>query len=241
MIKPFQLLHWLGKSLRERGLLASVNVAADTILDLGFDLVHQTDTFGWVKLEALAITSEHKEAGVRYQASKAGALRRLLRELALPRNVTFVDLGCGKGRVLLVAAPRFAQVLGVEFSPELCQIARANLAACRLSDRAQVIEADAARFTFGPKVGVIYLYNPFAPVVMTQVLANLRRSLEQHPRRLVLIYNTPRWAKEIWQSGLFTAYHTRRKGGTIFGLFTHGPNAITSFSHGHSLNQRITG
>src|SRR6516225_8353137 len=42
---------------------------------------------------------------------------------------TFVDIGCGKGRALMVASAfPFRRLVGVEISPELCEIARANTA-----------------------------------------------------------------------------------------------------------------
>ena len=51
--------------------------------------------------------------------------RRLMRTLSLPPGSGFVDFGCGKGRVLLLAAGfGFARITGVEFAKELCDIAK---------------------------------------------------------------------------------------------------------------------
>jgi hypothetical protein len=77
------------------------------------------------------------------------ALPRVLRRAALPvAGSIFVDFGGGKGRILLSAlAQPFARVIGVEFSPYLCRIARNNLCSARLLRRrnadAQVVCTDA--------------------------------------------------------------------------------------------------
>src|SRR5262249_16540884 len=45
-----------------------------------------------------------------------------------PRGLTFVDFGSGKGRALLCAAARpFKRIVGVEWSTDLCAIARRNV------------------------------------------------------------------------------------------------------------------
>ena len=45
------------------------------------------------------------------------------------RRFTFVDVGSGKGRALLLASEyAFQEIIGVELSPELDRIARSNIA-----------------------------------------------------------------------------------------------------------------
>ena len=108
-------------SLRRRGLMGTLNRVISVAAGIGFDLRYGIDTMGCVSMDALKIESEHKERGVRYEPSELGAVRRLLQMPALPRNGLFVDLGSGKGRVLLIAAQcGFRRIVGVEFSPELC-------------------------------------------------------------------------------------------------------------------------
>ena len=63
----------------------------------------------------------------------------------LPDNATFVDLGSGDGAVLFEVLRRFpnARVVGVELSEELCQRAKAEARARRLSDeRFSIIQGD---------------------------------------------------------------------------------------------------
>lgn len=97
----------------------------------------------------------------------------------------FVDLGCGKGRGLILAHEAgFRNLSGVEFSPALCKIARKNLQHCGI--QANVICADATQFVFPNEPAVVFMYNPFGPSIMQKVLANIGTA----PR--CLIYVTPK-------------------------------------------------
>jgi SAM-dependent methyltransferase len=105
-----------------------------------------------------------------------------------PGSFDFVDLGCGKGRVLLVAANLgFKQVIGVEFARELAEIANQNFTKMKVTNAA-VVHADAAEYQFPDSDLVVYLYNPFLPQVMKKVVANLKRS---RAKRLFVIYSVP--------------------------------------------------
>lgn len=205
MKNPFT---WAARSIKRRGLLRTIRVGCSAIADLGFDLRHGTDTARWTNLQDLSFESENKVHGVHYQASKAAPLSRLLNTFEIPREGTFVDFGSGKGRVLLLAAQcGFRHVIGVEFSTELCDIARHNLAALkqRLGRpvNVEIAEIDAAKFEILHDQTVFYLYNPFNDVVLKQVLANLRDSLSCSARKVWLIYNTPIHREVVEKAGIF--------------------------------------
>jgi SAM-dependent methyltransferase len=103
-----------------------------------------------------------------------------------------VDVGAGLGRVVLHAARRpYRQIVGVEISPALLEVAKDNRAAYRgeLACRdIRLVRADAADFTFPRGDLVVYLYNPFR----TEVLAPLLDRLCADRRRdVALVYHTP--------------------------------------------------
>jgi SAM-dependent methyltransferase len=111
-----------------------------------------------------------------------------------PARATFVDLGAGMGRVVLLAARRpFSGVIGVEISPALVEMARENLAIVidpqRVARDVKIVGADAASYAFPRGDLVIFLYNPFRAPVLGAVLDNLRTTGEQ--REVVLLYHTP--------------------------------------------------
>ena len=155
----------------------------------GFDLKYGTDTGGTIALWNVKINSPNAVFGVWYQATGEDELAEAVSFLDdHPQNLTFIDLGCGKGRALLVAARLgFKQVIGVEFAHELAGNARKNLGVMRIPNAA-VVEADAAEYRFPDSDMVVYLYNPFSKEVMEKVLENLRESLG---KRLYVIYKNP--------------------------------------------------
>jgi hypothetical protein len=113
-----------------------------------------------------------------------------------PGRFTFVDLGCGKGAVLLLALDAgFASVVGVERNDRLVPIARGNVETYRTRkgiDRpAEVIQDDVVHYALPHVPTVLYLYNPFGPDTLTAVLGNLEESLRQHPRDVVVAYFSP--------------------------------------------------
>jgi SAM-dependent methyltransferase len=111
-------------------------------------------------------------------------------------HYTFVDVGSGKGRMLFVAAEYpFRRVIGVEFSNVLHEEAVANIRRYKHSKRRcgdiESVHADAAEFEFPDENLVIYMFNPFGPEVMGRMLANLERSIERHPRPVMVVMLWP--------------------------------------------------
>jgi SAM-dependent methyltransferase len=161
-------------------------------LDREFDREHGVDTAGIVPLQALSIDSANKELGHRYQATSPAGFRALMAGFDLPPGeLTFVDLGAGKGRAMLLAAELpFRRVVGVEFAPELCEVASRNVE--RFASPRQrchdfeVVCADAAGYELPDGPTLVYIYNSFEEPLMRAVLEKVRRSAEERPRRLLL-------------------------------------------------------
>jgi hypothetical protein len=106
---------------------------------------------------------------------------------------TFIDVGAGMGRAMLLAAQLpFKAVLGVELHPTLARIARRNLAGWRAQERTcaptRLYCRDAARFKLPPGPCVAFLFNPFAGPVMRRVLREWNGQLEKAPRPFDLLY-----------------------------------------------------
>lgn len=166
-----------------------------------FDRKLGVDTGGWIEPADLTVPSGDVDTGFTY----AGTQARLLRWCfgAVPSNrasFTFVDMGSGKGRVLLYAAQAgFRRALGVEFAAELHSVALANAEIAK--ERGLVIEpvlGDAGAFELPDEPIVVYFNNPFAEPVMERVIANLEASYEKRPRPVVVVYQQmleewPRW------------------------------------------------
>ena len=176
------------------------------IADHVFDVWYGTDTASYVECQDLNLVGPNAAHAVLYAPTRAREFRGLLRTLALPSDRVFVDLGSGKGRVLLLASDYgFRKVVGVELSAALCDTARANVRAYRKRKPAgasiSVVQADAAAYRFCDDATVIFLFSPFGPVVVSAVLDNLRASIARRPRQVLSIYNNPFCQDVIEQAG----------------------------------------
>ena len=84
----------------------------------------------------------------------------MLQLARLKSDEALLDLGCGDGRLLVEAARNFgARATGFELNAELAALARANVRAAGVEDRAQVVERDARQA--GPELrtsAVVTLY-----------------------------------------------------------------------------------
>jgi SAM-dependent methyltransferase len=145
-----------------------------------FDSKYHVDTQMAVALADLETTAPEARFANSYQGTPVAVLHRIIRRLKVDRQrFTFIDLGSGKGRALLIAAQYpFKSVLGVEFSKKLHDIALANIekfaAAGAACTTVTAINCDAAQFDFSD-IGhkVVFCANPFAADLMIRVLDNL--------------------------------------------------------------------
>ena len=122
------------------------------------------------------------------------------------RDFTFVDLGSGKGRTLLMASDYpFRRIVGIELLPALHKIAIDNLRQYKSeSQKCFAIEsicADATTFPLPDGPLVIYLFNPFPESGMRQVAANLEQTLRAHPRLAYVLYHNPLLEHVLIESG----------------------------------------
>jgi hypothetical protein len=111
-------------------------------------------------------------------------------------NYSFVDLGCGKGRAVLMASTfRFREAVGVELHPGLAGIAESNLAAWISARRAicpvRIVCQDATEFVFPGGYCLLYLFNPFAASVMKLLIERIEAEFATRPGMLDVIYFNP--------------------------------------------------
>jgi hypothetical protein len=186
---------------------------------LDVDRYHGTDTASIAAVDATLPNAAH---AVRYQPSGRDEFEHILATLAVDcARFTFVDVGSGKGRVLLFASDHpFARIVGIEFSPQLHAIAQTNVRVYRSpSQRCREIKpilGDATTFTLPAGPLFIYMYNPFSEAIMSSFAENLRRSLAAAPREVWLAYLNPvarvvfdraSWLARVHDAGEWVAYH----------------------------------
>jgi SAM-dependent methyltransferase len=199
---------------------------------LDFDRRHGTDTAGIVRLGALEIESPNRDLGVRYQPSDPEDFRSLVE--ALPFDLTdyvFVDLGSGKGRILLLASEfPFRGVVGVEFAHELNEVAERNIALSanhrRRCHDVRTVTADAAEYVLPEGPLVLYLYNPFAPEILRRILEHNRGSLESGSRPVYVLITGARELVEVLEGAGFERLRSGGEGeGRGIFAFADAPGA----------------
>lgn len=171
-----------------------------------FDSEHGTDTGQIVRLEALGSVSDAQaRLGHRYQASTPDRAISALERLPIrPDEFTLVDIGSGKGRVVLIAAKLpFRRIIGVESASELHEIAVSNVRRVRPDDpRLELVCQDATDYEFPDEPLVLYFYGPFLAPVMRIVMDRVRQSLRASPRRVYLVlFTTPDLQREAEMVG----------------------------------------
>jgi SAM-dependent methyltransferase len=205
-------LRWQRDSLRARGLVGSFRYLAGQFVecckdslperrrsrfgDIDYDCDHAVDTT-WARLP-LSVRLREVFSERLYQPTVEEEFAAIMRHFADVdlETFTFIDLGSGKGRALLLAAMfPFARIVGVEVQPELDSIARRNIEAFAENGlrchRIECLCADAREYNFPPTNLVLYLFNPFPDYVLREVLANLAVSARRTPRSIFVVYNAP--------------------------------------------------
>jgi 16S rRNA G966 N2-methylase RsmD len=201
------------RSLKRRGLAGTVKFCMCNIssvmkeivpsgrhaqsLQSEFDRKFHVDTGGEIHLSDLDIQSPNSAFGNSYQPSVPKVFFEMLGAIDIRySDYTFIDFGSGKGLVLLLASSYpFRKIIGVEFSPQLHRIAEQNIRnyhnpsqQCR---NIQSLVGDVVEYRLPEEPEVLYLFNPFNEPIIEVLVANIRRSLEIHPRPIFVLYKNP--------------------------------------------------
>lgn len=136
-------------------------------------------------------TGIHKD-GIYYQPTSYTTIKRIAKFVKPTAQDVFADIGCGKGRAVCLMATRgLKRCIGVELKKELADIAKKNAAHLRFRNTPiEIINQDAVHCDF-KEVTVFYLFNPFGLKTMEAVVRNIKKSLEENPRKIWLFYRNP--------------------------------------------------
>jgi len=163
-----------------------------------FDFKYGLDTQTPIPIRNLETSAPGARYAVHYEGAAIPLIHKILRQLRTDLSrFTFIDLGSGKGRVLLIAAQYpFKSVIGVEFSETLHGIAQSNISIfieqveTKTCPTSLNMDAGALEFSqFGNKV--VFCNNPFAAILTLRVLDNLQCSLRKTGHQGIFIYLTP--------------------------------------------------
>jgi len=176
-----------------------------------FDATHGVDTQTFDLIDA-DMPDEALAEATRYEPANVGVLHHLFRSLPFRhQDFHLVDLGCGKGRTLMVGAGYpFKAITGVELSPIAARIAKSNLSrnTRRFDAKCTNVEVhceNAIDFTVPPGNLFVTLYNPFLGTIFERCIEHLHEAAQADPtRKLWLAYINPWFCQQILEkSGYF--------------------------------------
>ena len=182
------------KPVRPRDLLHATSFPVHP-----FDQAHGVDTSGLVPAKHLTTGHAHDEHVTAYYGVAPSILRALIarwRETVPPHPIssyTFLDIGCGKGRALLVASElHFRGVVGIELNPNLAAVARANVEAWKGSHAAdstapllapiEILEQDALELTLPATPTLIFLFHPFEAPLLRKLLRRIETQIAENTK-----------------------------------------------------------
>lgn len=204
------IYHLLKCNFSRDGIIKTCHRIVVTLVDLIHDLKSGIYTWQRHSLAQKNILSKNKENATEYSPTPASALRKLFSKIELPQNSHFVDIGSGKGRVLLLAsAYRFTKIIGIEFCRDFVEIAERNITHSQRKNKhamppIEMYLMDASEYRFSNSDNVIYMFDPFNSIVLNEVLRNLQNSIDSFPRQIYLIYLLPAFDEQIRRFGLFS-------------------------------------
>jgi hypothetical protein len=237
LLLPVRLLV---RSVRRKGVRGTIGRAVRTLktrerarrlrqADRAFDAERRVDTAAWVRTPDLVTDSPNRRYAVRYQPSSVDDFDLLLGKLDVMHDeFVFVDYGSGKGRALMLAAAYpFKRIIGVEFSPPLDDVARANIATLGAdAARIETVVMDAAEFEPPLEPLVLYFYNPFELPVLDAVLTCLGESIDLEPRPVYVVVTAPPEFAEAIEGAGFAPVDVESLGWLTRGVFARVPTGI---------------
>ncbi len=187
-----------------------------------FDRTHRVDTGGLIYADGLSTGHKHDIHSAGYYATAPslfrGAIEHWIATLEQSPGLSdysFVDIGCGKGRVVLLASEyAFREVIGVELNPQLASTARRNLNRWMRRSRrpcrnVRIAQGDALSFPLPDGPVVLFFFNSFEREMAEMWLARLGEIARHRNHPLDLIYIHPEFDALVRQvPGMRVLNHT---------------------------------
>jgi SAM-dependent methyltransferase len=173
------------------------------------------NTFAPVELKNLTIVDGDLKKASRYEAVSFYMLEHLFTAFRkLSGNTSIVDLGCGKGRVMMVAAHfGFNRMTGIDFAKEVCEEAKANMAKKEKQFPGiswKVINQNVENYDITPDDSVFFMFNPFDYSVLKNFLRKLDISCDEFPRSTYFLYASPQHDRLLLNNGFAIVYEKKK-------------------------------
>jgi SAM-dependent methyltransferase len=161
-----------------------------------FDRQCGTDTSGVVPVEMITSDKILSHKINPYGASQPSIIRRAITALGTIDDYEFIDLGCGKGRAMIVASEfPFRRISGIELSTNLTKVARRNIAIVQRHfpsrPPVEAIEGNAITFPL-PKGKIVFFFcHSFGEELLSQLISNLEAAISSGIGPVFFMYYNP--------------------------------------------------
>jgi hypothetical protein len=164
-----------------------------------FDEMHGVETSGLIPGEKLRTGHPNDDEVTAYYGVAPSILRSLIEKWLGSKpshsieKVTFIDIGAGKGRGLLIASEYpFMRVLGIELNSALAALAQRNVAHWTNTQETlapvTVIEQDATEFYFPEGPCLLFLFHPFESRVLAKLMRRIETQFAKRPGTVDMLY-----------------------------------------------------
>lgn len=172
------------------------------------------NTTGADELEGLAKNAIDISHATIYMPVSYNLLENVLTHIPENCRNHFLDIGCGKGRALCVAAYNgFKKISGIDFSAIFCDEAIKNLLITQNKTAPflhNVMHKNVLNYKIPADVDCLFLFNPFDGKMMQHLVNKISRSLQQSPRLLYIIYANPLHINLFINEGFKQIFYTKR-------------------------------
>ncbi|MFT3749447.1 MAG: class I SAM-dependent methyltransferase [Agriterribacter sp.] len=176
---------------------------------------YQINTTAPAELPDLTIQNGNISKSSRYEAVNFFILESLLQKIrSIDSLSSFSDLGCGKGRALVVAAHfGFTHLKGVDFAKEVCEEATQHMKKLKQifpGINYEIICGNVIDYAIDPRESVFFMFNPFDDETIKIFLEKVEVSLQKHPRDIYFLYASPRYIETFFEFEYEPIYRKRK-------------------------------
>jgi predicted RNA methylase len=159
------------------------------ILNFLFDIFHNVETRKRIENSNIKDAHDYMPS---YQKSVSQPLNFLKKRNFKFEELSFIDIGCGKGKTLLIAAKYgFSEIYGYEINSSIFKvldlnITKSNISNLRIFKKSIDIEEIQNK-------SVIYFYNPFGETLTLNFFSSIAEN--KNLKDIVIIYVNPIYSK----------------------------------------------
>lgn len=193
----------------------NVNIAWHILMaEIRGEKKYGIDTTGADELKSLSDKGIDTTHATIYMPASYDLLETIFKQLQSVPISHLIDFGCGKGRVLCVAAYYdIPKVTGMDISKEFCEEAKVNLARVHTNKPqllSRIINNDAFYYEIPDDADCLFFFNPFDEILMSGVVKNIVESLVREPREMRIIYFNPLHKKLLTEHGFKETFHVKK-------------------------------